>query len=192
VSEEIVFPSDWDKNRAWAHLITLHPFPHLSQFKVIQENLDITALGNWPMGNISPYLLGFPVPFEAELPTGGTTTLVQDKMTPQHSVQEGWQILHHDHPDALAVQNIDTEFDHFIRKFQPRIRHRFRPGAEGKCGRKPRPNMKQEFKGRPRGSFCPSRVPAFLLFNRIKGREEVCYRGVVTTTAGELLNIHTP
>jgi hypothetical protein len=79
-------------------LETLRTLLDLSHFKAAQESLDITALPNWPLGQITLHLLKFPVEFQAELPAGGTKPIQVEDMTLEDTVEDAWALLHHTYP----------------------------------------------------------------------------------------------
>jgi hypothetical protein len=97
-TDEIVSPSTWAKPQIWEHLRFLEPLPDISQFQVIQDELDISALDNLPPGNFTIRLQVFAVQWEIEMPSGIFGSLTLQGMAARHSVQDAWQLLHHDNP----------------------------------------------------------------------------------------------
>jgi hypothetical protein len=87
----------------------LRALSDLSQFLVYAGRQEITKLDRCPAGLIVPHT--FLVTWQVENPAGGFIDIIQANMTPLISVQEGWQLLHHDHPRVFQEASINYRGD---------------------------------------------------------------------------------
>jgi hypothetical protein len=95
---EVILLSTLTKAQILEHLCSLHPLPNLSQFQVIQNDRDITAFDEGSAGIFTIGLQKSAVQLEVGQPESGFLTLILQRMTERHSVEESWELLHHDDP----------------------------------------------------------------------------------------------
>jgi hypothetical protein len=70
VSGEAPSPSTFDRDQIWGQISERRTLPNITHFRVIQDDLYITALSKWPPWPIALPLQRCPVTFEIELPRG--------------------------------------------------------------------------------------------------------------------------
>jgi hypothetical protein len=78
--------------------VAFRTLPDITHFRIVQENLDITALPRWTAGQIMMFLLKFPVTFEVEKVEGGVEILTLADMTAEHTVEDARRLLHYTAP----------------------------------------------------------------------------------------------
>jgi hypothetical protein len=87
-SGEIIPPNTHDRIQIWEQLGRHRTPPNITHFRIIQGDLEITALTRCPKRQITLFPKKFPVSFKIELVEGRTATHIVPGMPAEHIFKE--------------------------------------------------------------------------------------------------------